>query len=170
MLHRLRLALRNGDWVKMGGSDGGPVEIDETYIGPKPRKMHNKRRLARKSALDGSLDMKTPVMGMLDRESRKVRAAVVPNVKRETLQNAILEGVEKDSVVFTDQSSVYYNLAAREYLHATINHTRGIRERPGSHPGNRQLLESVETGIARHIRCGRAVPSRPLFARANVLV
>jgi len=28
-------------------------------------------------------------MGMLDRESRQVRAKVVPNVKRETLQNAI---------------------------------------------------------------------------------
>jgi hypothetical protein len=30
-------------------------------------------------------------MGMLDRESRQVRAKVVPNVKRETLQDAILE-------------------------------------------------------------------------------
>jgi transposase-like protein len=123
MLHRLRLALKNGDWVKMGGSDGGPVEVDETFIGPDPRKMHNKRRLARKAAADGSMEMKTPVMGMLDRESRKVRAAVVPNVKRETLQNAILEGVEKDSFVFTDQSVAYDNLAAREYLHATVNHT-----------------------------------------------
>ena len=30
-------------------------------------------------------------MGMLDRDVRKVRAKVIPNVKRETLQKEILE-------------------------------------------------------------------------------
>jgi transposase-like protein len=121
MLHRLRLALRNGDWAKMGGSDGGPVEVDETFIGPDPRKMHADRRQARYGALNAR--PKVPVMGMLDRDSRKVRAAIMPDVRRETLQNAILEGIEKDSTVFTDQSVAYDNLAAREYIHATVNHT-----------------------------------------------
>src|ERR1700737_2181310 len=40
---------------------------------------------------------KTPVMGMVDREARKVRAAVVPNVCRETLQNKILSEIERGS-------------------------------------------------------------------------
>jgi hypothetical protein len=35
------------------------------------------------------------VFGMLDRESRQIRAKVVPNVKRETSQNEILNLVEK---------------------------------------------------------------------------
>jgi len=39
MLHRIREALRNGSLLKIG-NDGGPVEIDETYIGPNTRKMH----------------------------------------------------------------------------------------------------------------------------------
>ena len=36
-------------------------------------------------------------MGMLDRETRQVRAHVIPNVKRETLQNAILNHIEGGS-------------------------------------------------------------------------
>ena len=61
-------------------------------------------------------------MGMLDRDSRQVRAKVVPNVKRETLQNAILDQIQKGSTVYTDGAVSYDNLAAREYVHETVNH------------------------------------------------
>ena len=61
-------------------------------------------------------------MGMLDRETRQVRARVVPNVKRETLQNAILDQIEKGSTVYTDRAVGYDNLAAREFVHETVNH------------------------------------------------
>jgi len=59
---------------------------------------------------------------MLDRELRQVRAKVVPNVKRETLQNEILEQIEKGSKVYTDSATGYDNLAAQEYIHETVNH------------------------------------------------
>lgn len=118
MLHRIRKALANSSWAKLGG--GGPIEVDETYIGPDPRKMHAGRREARYKALCAR--PKTPVMGMLDRELRKVRAKVVPNVKRETLQNAILVEIEKGSTVYTDQWVGYDDLAARDFVHETVNH------------------------------------------------
>jgi transposase-like protein len=118
MLHRVRLALGQRLEGKMGGE--GPVEVDETFVGPDPRKMHADRRQARYQAL--SARPKTPVMGMLDRESRQVRAKVVPNVKRETLQNAILTEIEKGSAVYTDGGVGYDNLTAREYIHETVNH------------------------------------------------
>lgn len=38
MLHRIREAMKGGLMFKIGGS-GGPVEVDETHIGPKPQKM-----------------------------------------------------------------------------------------------------------------------------------
>jgi transposase-like protein len=120
MLHRLRLALKTGSLDKMGGGDGGPVEVDETFIGPNPPKMHRKKRLALQNGEHAR--QKTPVVGMLDRDLRKVRAAVVPNVKRETLQNAILDQIEKGSTVYTDNYVVYDDLKTQEYIHETVNH------------------------------------------------
>jgi transposase-like protein len=118
MLHRVRLALGQKFDGKMGGE--GPFEVDETFVGPNPQKMHADKRQARYKAL--SARPKVPVMGMLDRDSRQIRAKVVPNVKRETLQNAILDSIDKGSTVYTDAAVSYDNLAAREYVHETVNH------------------------------------------------
>ena len=115
MLHRIRVAMVHGIMTKIGGN--GPIEVDETFIGPNPRKMHADKRNARLKARPA-----VPVMGMLDRESRQVRAQVIPNLKRETLQNAILDQIEKRSSVYTDRGVGYDNLSAREYIHETVNH------------------------------------------------
>jgi transposase-like protein len=120
MLHRIREAMKNGSILKMGGNDMGPVEVDETFVGPKPQKMHRERRLRMQSAEKGN--QKAIVMGMLDRDSRQVRAKVVPNVKRETLQAEIPNQIEKGSEVYTDGWVGYEGLAAKEYVHATANH------------------------------------------------
>jgi transposase-like protein len=122
MLHRIRLALRDGNWGKLGGTEGGPVEVDETYIAPDTRKMHNSRR--RKRQTTDYWKRKPIVMGMVDREMRKVRAKVIPNVKRETLQAAILNGVEAGSTVYTDDFVGYDQLLLKGYLHQVINHTK----------------------------------------------
>jgi transposase-like protein len=101
VLHRLRFALQNGSLEKLGGPDS-EVEVDETFIGQKARNMHKSRKVRlqkirsempnyRSSGAPGPMPGKTAVMGMLDRQQRKVRATVVQNVKRETLQNEILE-------------------------------------------------------------------------------
>ena len=112
MLHRIRRALRHGFWGKMGGEDSGPVEVDETFIVPKPQKMHRARRLKMQSAEHGRT--KAVVMGILDRESRQVRAKVVPNVKREVLQGEIIRQVEKGSTVYTDGYPGYERLDAQQ--------------------------------------------------------
>jgi transposase-like protein len=120
MLHRIREAMRNGSFLKIGGSNSGPVEVDETFVGGKTKNMHRERRLRMQTA--EKTYQKTIVMGMLDRESRQVRAHVIPNVKRETLQNAILSQIEGGTTVYTDGYQGYDNLAAKEYIHATVNH------------------------------------------------
>jgi hypothetical protein len=43
MLHRIRLALQNESWEKFSG----PVEVDETYIGGKPKNMHSEQCFGR---------------------------------------------------------------------------------------------------------------------------
>jgi hypothetical protein len=60
-------------------------------------------------------------MGMLDRDERKVRASVVPNVKRETLQNEVLNNVKFGSPVYSDDAVPYDKLHSR-YVHEVVNH------------------------------------------------
>jgi transposase-like protein len=120
MLHRARLALAGTPFGVLGG--GGPVEVDETFVGPDPRKMHAGRRQARYQAL--SARPKTPVMGMLDRELRQVRAKVVPNVRRETLQNEILNQVQSGAKVYTDSATAYDMMKAQPFIHEAVNHVQ----------------------------------------------
>ena len=101
----------------MGGN--GPIEVDESHLGPKPQKMHREKRLKMHSFPRKVTAV--AVMGMLDRESRQVRAKVIPDVKRETLQNEILNQIAKGSTVYTDGWPGYDRLAAQEYIHATVN-------------------------------------------------
>jgi ISXO2-like transposase domain/Transposase zinc-ribbon domain len=126
MLHRIRVAMKDELSGKIGG---GPVGVDETYIGGKIQNMHYSRKLklqhiknnipASQSA--GKYYGKTPIMGMLDRETRKVRAKVVPNTKRETLQNEILENIHLGSPIYTDQAVAYETLKG-QFIHDTVNH------------------------------------------------
>jgi transposase-like protein len=120
MLQRLRLVLKAKDMgYKLGSNDGGEVEVDETFIGGKLRNMHKEQKV--RYVKRGGSHGKAIVMGMLDRESRQVRAKVVPNVKRETLQNEILQNVKYGSAVYTDQA-VGYDTLHRRYIHDTGNH------------------------------------------------
>ncbi len=126
MLHRLRLAMRNGSIMKLGGN-GGEVEADEAFIGGKPKNMHSNRRralaIARSSCLKGDTRLigKTAVVGVLDREAREVRATVVRAINRETLQNQILNHIEHGSKIYTDEASIYSSIP-KEYVHEFVNH------------------------------------------------
>jgi transposase-like protein len=124
MLHRLRLALHNGSLNKLGG-DGGEVEVDETFIGGKLRNMHKEKQInyrkITESAKFGGPTGKAIVIGMLDREARQIRAQVVPDVSRLTLQTAVLKNVTHGSSVYTDQAPAYQRLN-KTYLHEIVNH------------------------------------------------
>jgi transposase-like protein len=124
MLHRIRYALRIGDMgTKLGGKESGGVEVDETFVGGKVKNMHRARRerFAAESGHRGGSTGKTVVMGMLDRDERKVRASVVPNVKRETLQNEVLQNVKYGTKVYTDDA-VPYDKLHWKYVHEVVNH------------------------------------------------
>jgi transposase-like protein len=123
MLHRIREAMRDTRTHKFGF--GGPVESDEAFIGPNPAKMHKDRKArvqARDSIKPGFVG-KTAVHGMLDRELRQVRAKVLPNIKRETLQDAILQNVTPFAKVYTDEAGCYEGLG-RKYVHKIVNHSQ----------------------------------------------
>jgi transposase-like protein len=131
MLHRIRWAMRDTDRPsKLGGAESAPVEVDEAFVGGLLGNMHKSRAKAIRAQMPGDrgdnyeasrYDNKTIVVGMFDRESRQVRAKVVPNTKRETLQKEILSNVKYGSKVYTDQA-VGYDLLRRRYIHETVNH------------------------------------------------
>jgi transposase-like protein len=120
VLQRLRLALRDRSFTKIGGNSG-PVEIDETFIGGSLKNMHKEKR-ARYDVLRGAKG-KTIVMGMLDRDVRKVRAKVIPNVKRQTLQKEILNTVKYGTQIYTDEWPGY-DSARYHFVHDVVNHSQ----------------------------------------------
>jgi transposase-like protein len=123
MLQRIRLAMETQGLAKFGGPESAPVEADETFIGGKVANMHRKRaREKYRTMSPKGVNGKAIVMGIRDRETRQVRARVIPDVERATLQNEILENVEKKSKIYTDQAQGYYNLARRDFVHETVNH------------------------------------------------
>jgi transposase-like protein len=121
MLHRLRLAMQDERTHKFGF--GGEVESDEVFIGPNPAKMHKDRKakIRAQSNLRAGVVGKTVVQGILDRDLRQVRARVIPNVSRETLQSMILENVTPLSRVYTDEASGYAGLE-ENFAHRVVNH------------------------------------------------
>jgi transposase-like protein len=119
VLQRLRYILPTESNQKFGAE--GPVESDEVFIGPDPMRMHKDRRVKAHAA--GRYSNKAAIHGLLDRELRQVRATVVPNVKRETLQNIILENVAPSAELYTDQAASYIGLE-KEFIHEVVDHSR----------------------------------------------
>jgi len=117
LLHRIRLAMQNGTFEKMGGT----VEADETFIGGLSRNMHKHAREAKITGTGGA--GKVIVFGLLERNTTgsKVRTKVVFDRTRETLHGEIRRHVEAGAEVFTDAHKSYGGLSP-EYVHQFVDH------------------------------------------------
>jgi transposase-like protein len=96
----------------------GKVEIDETYIGGKPKKLN--RPVPRKSI--GPTVGKMAVMGILERKG-DLHAFVVPDAKKDTLLPKVVEHVAPGATIYTDELKSYTDLRA-SYIHRVINHMK----------------------------------------------
>jgi transposase-like protein len=114
MTHRLRAALNEGGFGKLGGE----VEVDETFIGGKARNMHiavKKRRITGTGGKD-----KAKVMGMLERGG-KVRTVVIETRKKHELHANVRQHVEAGAALYSDELRSYSGLEG-DYAHQVINH------------------------------------------------
>jgi len=115
MLHRIRLAMQDDFF---GSKLGGEVEVDETFIGGKARNMHLSERKRRITGTGGK--DKAIVFGMLERGGR-VRAKVMPNRKRASIQPEIREHVQAGAALYSDEWWAYNGLET-DYAHQVIDH------------------------------------------------
>ena len=130
VLHRIRWAMADN-----GGSLlTGTVQVDETYVGGKPRKMSKQEReamLARgeelpKPTRGRGRGKHVPVVAAMESATGRVRTRVVADVTGENLREALSEMVSRNAVLHTDEFNGYRSIA-RDYAgHETVNHS--IRE------------------------------------------
>lgn len=114
-----KTAWRIGDQVrklmsKAQGFDAlltGHVELDEAYVGG--RRSGGKRGRGAPG--------KTIVMGLAEREGR-MKAVVIPNVKKDTLRKVTLDHVESGATVSTDELYSYNLLTSDGYEHGVVKH------------------------------------------------
>src|ERR1039458_9291119 len=114
MLHRIRLAMQETGFNKLGGE----VEVDETFIGGKARNMHKDKRA--ETITGRGPQGKEIVFGMVERGG-KVIAGHVDTRKRKDLQPLIRERIEAGAAIFSDELKSYDGLED-DYQHAVINH------------------------------------------------
>ena len=124
MLHRIRLGMKQdygcGPLNKVGGPEN-EVEVDETFVGGQKKNMHADKKVRYEAK--GGASGKAIVQGILDRTAREVRAKVMPNVTRETLQTEILKQVKYGSKVYTDDAVAYEQGLQARYIHDFVNKT-----------------------------------------------
>jgi len=130
MCHRIRAAMHDKDTTGMLGSNGGAVEVDETYMGGKEGNKHvSKRGKGRGTA------GKIPVIGAIARKGNVV-CQLIESTDTATLDSFVRRTVDsKVSLVATDEHSGY-RLQDKDYNHKSVRHGQGEYVRGNVHTSN----------------------------------
>lgn len=106
--HHLRKLMAAADQGGQSGPLTGHIEADETYIGGYQKGGRGKQN-------------KTIVLGIAERDG-PIRAGVIPNVKLETLHQAVVRNVAPGSRISTDEHTSYRHLRIAGFDHQSVNH------------------------------------------------
>ncbi len=114
LAHRIRAAMKQDP---LAGALKGVVEVDETYIGGKPKKNEKSKR--------GRGTKKTPVVALVERKGNVV-SKPVEKVNAKTLKGAIKEMVNRESTIMTDEWKSYIGIG-KHFAggHRIVNHGKG---------------------------------------------
>lgn len=140
LAHRIRHALSHDPL-----SDGpleGVVEVDETYIGGKPRKANRAAdRKKRRGKGPGGTE-KAPVMVLVERGGR-VKAAHVQAASSVAAARLIGKNVHPLARLHTDESRIYDNIGRKwKGGHETVEHAREYVAEP--RPGHKVHINTAE--------------------------
>lgn len=116
LAHRIRLAMKENS---LTGILKGIVEVDETFVGGKPRKGDKKEHKRGRGA------RKTPVVVLVERKG-KAFSKPIEKVNAKTLKSTIKEVVRKDSTIMTDEFRAYGRVGnGFNGGHKAVNHSKG---------------------------------------------
>lgn len=112
--HRIREAMK---MEPMASMLQGTVEVDETYVGGKPRKGTDPHKR-------GHGTKKTPVVVLVERDGN-ARAVPLENVTADSLKAEISVTVAKEAIIITDELPSYQGVRDAEREHRTVKHSGG---------------------------------------------
>lgn len=113
MAHRIREAMRDEAPTPMG-SDGGAVEVDETYIGRK-----------KGMTVKGAYHHKMAVLGLVDRTDGRARLIHVDKASGSIIQPIVLASLAREARLMTDESTIYRKIGREFAEHGTVLHYSG---------------------------------------------
>lgn len=112
MSHRIREAMREGEFEPMGGG-GAMVEVDETFIG---RRKGTEVRQA--------YHHKMAVLSLVDRSTGKARSMVVENVGPSTIIPLVKANLDRETHLITDEGTAYRYAKHHFVDHSHVSHRR----------------------------------------------
>jgi transposase-like protein len=118
MSHRIREAMRSGDFSPFG-SDGGIVEVDETFIG---RDFTKKPKGEKKGR---GYEHKNKILSLVDRTTGQARSMVVDDLKAKTLIPILEANIAREARIMTDEAGQYKHVNKHFAAHAFTRHGQG---------------------------------------------
>ena|SRR5581483_588336 len=130
MAHRIREAFRDETPGIMGGN-GGPVEVDETYVGKAKGARARRFRDGPKVQGTGGVHLRK-VVSLVDRQGA-TRSFHIANIDAKNLKPILLKHIARGATVYTDNAGHYKHMGFDQYFaaHETTNHSAGEYARPG---------------------------------------
>lgn len=123
----------------------GKVEIDETYVGGKPRYSRKGQGRGMQAG-----ERKAIVVGAVERGGRAVTQRI-EDTKGKTLLPFVKENVERGSTVYTDEWGGYWSVKANGYEHHTIQHRQKIYAKGDIHTNTVEGFWSLVKGGIRGV-------------------
>ena len=113
LAHRIREAMRSGDLAPFG-SDGGAVEVDETFIGRKKGR-----------AIRHGYEHKKKVLALVERNTGRTRMMVADNLTAAYIALIVRENVAREAVLMTDEARHYVKVGREFAAHGVVRHMVG---------------------------------------------